>query len=258
MTRRIFFGSAGLATLAGAQTQPDQRALIELTYIRMRNTKDNQRQRTTDFVSQQVAPAMKRAGSGPVGLFTISIGEGSPSLMILTSYPSLAAYQGTLDKLAADAQLNEAATAYYSNPLLSFQRVEKTLLRAFHSAPDIEVPPTDADRPARVFEMRNYESDNFMTLARKVDMFNRGEVEAFRRSNMQPVFLGETIVGARMPNLIYMLAYDNMAARDTVWAAFSKDPGWQKLRAEPGLTDNDIVSNINTTYLRPAAGSDIR
>jgi hypothetical protein len=55
-----------------------------------------------------------------------------------------------------------------------------------------------------------------------------------------------------------MLAYDDWAARDKCWSAFGKDPGWQKLRATPGLSDAEIVSNITNALLRPLPFSPIR
>ena len=32
---------------------------------------------------------------------------------------------------------------------------------------------------------------------------------------------------AHMPNLMYMTSFDNMAARDEHWKAFSSDPLWK-------------------------------
>jgi hypothetical protein len=46
--------------------------------------------------------------------------------------------------------------------------------------------------------------------------------------------------------------------RDKAWAAFGQDPDWQRMRALPGLSDAEIVSNISNAILRPLAGSDIR
>jgi hypothetical protein len=89
-------------------------------------------------------------------------------------------------------------------------------------------------------------------------MFGEGEVAAFRRSGLQPVFFGEALVGSSLPRLTYMVAYDGMAGREKAWAAFGADPEWQKLRAMPGYSDAEIVCNISNAILRPAAGSDIR
>jgi hypothetical protein len=75
---------------------------------------------------------------------------------------------------------------------------------------------------------------------------------------MQPVFFAETFVGQRMPNLVYMLSFDNLAAREKLWQAFGADPEWQKLRSQPGFNDQENVSNISNSILRPLPFSDIR
>ncbi len=38
-----------------------------------------------------------------------------------------------------------------------------------------------------------------------------------------------------MPNLTYMLAFDDLAAREKCWSEFSADPQWQKLRTTGGI-----------------------
>ena len=259
MKRRTFFAAAAGAGLARPlASAPKEKAIIELSYIRMRNSQDRQRRRTSDFLNASVAPAMKRAGSGPVGLFTGTIGEGSPYILVVASYPGLAGYESVLGKIAQDKEFGEAAAAYYNMAGLGFQRVEKSLLLGFETVPDIEAPPTGDKRPSRIFELRTYESDNFLTLARKVGMFNGGEIGIFRRLNMLPVFFGETIVGPRMPNLTYMLAFDSMAAREKAWSAFRGDPEWKKMSARPEFIDPGLVSNISNSILQPLPGSDIR
>jgi hypothetical protein len=89
-------------------------------------------------------------------------------------------------------------------------------------------------------------------------MFDEAEIAIFRRCGLQPVFFGETIVGTNLPSLTYLLAYDDMAARDKAWKAFGADPEWHKLRATPGLTDPEIVTNISNSILRPLPFSQIR
>ena len=120
------------------------------------------------------------------------------------------------------------------------------------------MPPSEAGRAARTFELRTYESNNETTLRRKIKMFDDAEVRIFRRCGLQPVFFGETIFGTNMPSLTYMVAYENMAGRDKAWQAFGADPEWQKLRARPELSDPEIVSNISNAILRPLASSEIR
>jgi hypothetical protein len=54
-----------------------------------------------------------------------------------------------------------------------------------------------------------------------------------------------------------MLVHENMAAREKSWGAFRDSPDWKKLSSTAGYTDPEIVSNITTVFLRPAAYSQI-
>jgi hypothetical protein len=74
---------------------------------------------------------------------------------------------------------------------------------------------------------------------------------------LTPVFFSRTLVGPRMPSLVYMLVYDDLAAREKGWAAFRDDPEWKKVSSTPGYSDADIVSNITSVYLRPMPYSQI-
>ena len=246
----------GLSGIEGAPAP--KRSIIELRYLRMRNTADNQAQRTSDFLKNTAMPALKRAGVSPIGFFTSVIAEESPFLLALAAFPNLAAMDAAREKENADADYIHGRDAYNSAPGLGYQRLESSLLRCFDVMPNVEPPADDGKRPARIFELRMYESNNTVTLARKIKMFNDGEAGIFKRLGMQPVFFAETIVGAKMPNLVYMLSFDDLAARDRLWKAFGSDPEWQKLRAQPGYSDSEIVSNISNSILRPLSFSDIR
>src|ERR1039457_4404677 len=94
MTRRnlLLATAAGGAALAAAQEAP-KGAFFELRYFYMRNSKSNQVQRTTSFVSSGYAPAARRAGIGPIGVFNAVIAPEAPFLLLLSGYPSLAAMQ---------------------------------------------------------------------------------------------------------------------------------------------------------------------
>jgi hypothetical protein len=135
--------------------------------------------------------------------------------------------------------------------------MESSLMRAFDGHPAITVPKP-LEKGNHIFELRTYEANNVKAVKRKIKMFNDGESAIFQRLGMQPVFFGETIVGRNLPNLTYMLTYDDFAARDRMWGAFGRDPEWQKLRAQPDLADALIVSNISNAILRPLAFSPIR
>ena len=241
---------------AQTPTPAAARAIIELRYYRLRS--GPQVQRTTDYLQHGLVPAAERAGIRPLGCFNALIAPDTPFLLTVTSYPSLAAIETAREKLAADTEFQAASEAFNATPELSYMRMESSLLWAFPSFPTVAPPPAGPNRAAHIFEMRTYESPNDKILARKIRMFGDGEIAIFRRLGMPPVFFGQTIVGPRMPNLTYMLAFDDLAAREKLWNALNADPEWQKMRVGPGLTDPEVVINITNVILRPLPFSPIR
>jgi hypothetical protein len=254
MHRRQFFTTASAGLAAAADTP--QPSLFHLVYFYMRN--GTQVTRTTEYLNTVFAPAAKRAGLGPAGFFSPVIGERSPFILSLMTYPGFAAIDTIHNKLGEDKEFQKGLDEYDKIGDPAYVRMESVLLRAFDGIPTLTVPPTDAQRPARIFELRTYESMNQKASLRKAKMFEDGEAAIFRKVGMLTVFFGRSIIGPNQPSLSYMLAYDDLAARDKLWRSFGADPDWQKLRSQPGLSDAEIVSNISNQILRPLAFSGIR
>ena len=260
MQRRTFLkamAGCGLANSMFAATPKG--SIIELRQYSMRNNSDAQMQRTSEFIEKYALPAGKRSGEGVSGVFANMIGPDGPYLLLVNSYGSLAAMEAIQSKSSEDKEFMQALDAYYSRPGLGYERVKVSLLRAIDSMPKIEPPPIEEGKAPRIFELRTYESNNASTLRRKVKMFEEGgELDIFRRVGIRPVFFGTAMTGENLPQLTYMVCYDDLAARDKAWKAFGADPAWQKLRAQPGLADAEIVSNIGNTILRALPFSPVR
>ncbi|MCX6590451.1 MAG: NIPSNAP family protein [Acidobacteria bacterium] len=255
MKRRTALALPAVAALPAAAQAPAKLAILELRYFYLRNTKDNMSTRLNEFLKSADAPASQRAGATASAYFGANLAVSAPYVLAVRSWPSLAAYEQGLAKLEADpAYVLAWATATVDRGLL-FTRMETQLLRAFKGVPDLVV---QAAARARVFELRTYQSNDPQTLIRKVNMFNDGEIAVFRKTGLDPVFFGEMIVGPNQPCLVYMLAYESFAAREANWEKFIAHPEWLKLRAQPGLSDGEIVSNITSCFLRPLPFSPVR
>ena len=209
------------------------------------------------FVGSVAIPAMNRAGVGRVGAFTVMYGENAPSMLLVLTHSNLESVATLRDKLANDSTYVRDGAAVLDAPLSdpAFVRVESSVLRAFQSMPALE-PSAGAEKAVpRIFELRTYESHSEKAAINKVKMFDAGEVPIFRKTGLTPIFFGETVIGPKMPNLVYMLTFDNMAARDAAWMKFGQDPDWKTLSADPQYRDN--VSAISDIILRPATYSQI-
>jgi hypothetical protein len=260
MTRRNLVKAASVAAIVGgaAVAAPAKKSLIEIRQYKLRNGAINQRQILSDHISKGRIPALKRAGAGPIGVFTGLIAADGPFLMQVTSFPDFATIDSVMAKLAVDADYQKSRDAMLAASPVPYVRMESSLLRGFDTMPGIEVPPTEGRKANRIFELRTYESNNMASMRKKEGMFDNGEIAIFRQYGLIPVFFGETVFGRNMPNLTYMVAFDDLAAREKNWKAFGGSPEWQKLRSTPGLSDPEIVSNITNSILSPLPFSEIR
>jgi hypothetical protein len=211
------------------------------------------------FYSEAAIPAMNRAGVQKVGVFSLAVGPESPTLYVLLTHKSPESVTALANHMAADADYQKAGAEFINAPATnpSYVRVESSLMAAFAGMPKLEVPALGDGNKNRIFELRTYESHSKKANKKKIEMFDRGEIAIFRRNGLQPVFFGETLIGAHLPNLTYMLVFENQAAHDKNWAAFVADPEWKTLSHTPGYRDAEIVSNISNVFLRPTAYSQI-
>jgi hypothetical protein len=246
-------GAGMLLNTASAQSGP---TYITLEWFRCRRDQDVQRLRT--FLGDALVPAYNRAGGKPVGLLQTSIGPDTPSFLVVTQHISMAAIQDAAQKLQRDEQWNIASLKLDENWELSYDRRESSLLRGFRNFPRIEVPKLSDPTKTNLFELRIYESRNMNGHLRKVAMFDKGEIDVFRKVGIQPVFFGTTVFGRDMPNLVYMVYYPTWEARREAWMKFGEDPDWKKMSTAPGNADRELVSRISNQLMTPLPGSQLK
>jgi len=259
--RREFLGASCVAAAAamskaafGAQppTRPGNRQLLELRLYQAEA--GAMRQKLDKFLSQAAVPAWNRLGIKPVGVFAHADPQVA-DLYVLLPHDSIASFVTATERLWGDAEFVKAAGDALDTPKNApiYTRIETALLLAFEGAPKVEVP---TKAPTRVFQLRIYESHCDERARRKIAMFNQGgELALFRKVGMNPVFFGQRLAGTRMPNLTYMLGFDDEAAQKAAWRKFLTHPEWQKLRTDPQY--RDTVSKITNIPLKPTPYSQI-
>ncbi|NNV55813.1 NIPSNAP family protein [Limnovirga soli] len=218
-----------------------------------------QQQLIEQYLQNAYLPALHKMGYTKLGVFTSWANDTSADKRIyvfqtISSLQELATQQ---EKLDADAAYQSAGEAYINAPYTSpaFSRKENIVLYAFPLAPKMQVPQLKSPNSERVYELRSYESTSEKIFANKVKMFNDGdEVGLFKRLNFNAAFYSSVIAGSKMPNLMYMTCFENMADRDAHWKTFGDDAYWKTLSAKPEYQHN--VSKNDMVFLRPTAYSD--
>ncbi len=214
---------------------------------------------TESYFSDALIPALGRMGMGPVGAFRVDIGPETPVYYLLIPGASLQALAELDLRLVEDAAFLKAADPFWNATAAApaFQRVESSLLAAFHGWPTLTPPATAATKGKRIFQLRTYESPSNGDHVRKVEMFHSGEFEIFLKAGFHPVFFGDTLVGSRMPNLTYMLSFADQTELDAKWDVFRNDPEWKKLSTSPRFASDQLVTNITNLILSPLGCSQV-
>lgn len=205
------------------------------------------------YLENALLPALARQGIGPVGVLTNSPEDesGSSRIVVVVPYASADQIVTTKQKLGADTEYQAAAKAYLdrepNNP--PYERIESELLVAMDCMPELQVDPASLNNRDRVYEFRVYESANERLGDLKVDMFNSGEVPIFLDCGIQPIFIGQALVGPFTPSLSYLTVYPDEAARIEAWKAFRVHPDWLVLKDVEKY--KGTVSKIHKYVLTP-------
>jgi hypothetical protein len=261
MTRSTFLKSTVAASgLVGAienlhAAEPSGSAVREYFEIRKYALKSPEKQVVLEaYLKDAAIPALNRLGVSHVGVFLPEKAEATPVVYVVLRYSSLDQLVKSAE-LLADTALQQKGLAYLDAPATDvvYERVESWLTQGISGMPAMAVPT----KGGQVYQLRIYESPSEKTAKKKIEMFNIGELAIFKRSGLNAVFFGETILGPLMPNLTYMLSFNDTAAKDQAWNTFRVDPEWTKLKTTPGFTDKEIVSRITNIVLVPTAYSQI-
>ena len=189
------------------------------------------------YLRDALLPALGRHGIGPVGVFRNAANDetGSPRIVVVIPFDDPAEFAPLRSKIATDAGYRAAAKEYLGRgPKESpYQRIQSEWLIAMDCMPRMDVPKGTLENDARVYELRVYESANERLGQLKVDMFNAGEVPIFLDSGIQPIFIGQALIGPQLPSLTYLTVYPSEEARLRAWDTFRSHPDWKVLSRDP-------------------------
>ena len=259
MKRREFLaasciaGAAGLSGMASAGGESaGAKQYLELRHYELASAE--KQKAFDDFLAKAAIPALNRLGIAPVGVFKMAQGEDA-NLWVLIPHNSLESVATANTKMLSDKQYQKAGSSVLKCPKNdpAYQRVESSLLLAFDKCPKVEIP---TKKDSRIFQLRIYESHNTIMAKRKIEMFDEaGEIAVFRKTGLDIVFFGEALVGGKIPNLTYMVGFDDADAQKKAWDTFRVHPKWKQLSSDPYF--KGTVSNITNLVLRPTAASQI-
>ena len=219
------------------------------------------------YLEHAMLPALDKLGVKNVGVFseldvnkeaaTASPKRASP-VWVLIPHAALDSFVSVGAALNTDPAVQKAGADYLevSKAGPAFERIDIWLLLAFKGLPLLELPSFSCSRtPARVFEMRDYESHSELKALNKMAMFDDGEIALMKDLGMNPVFFGQALAGPDLPHLRYITSGPDLATHLANWKKFGPDPRWIKMRDDPRYADN--MTRNTARFLTPRPYSQI-
>ena len=111
-------------------------------------------------------------------------------------------------------------------------------------------PVAHAQAANRVFELRTYTAPEGK-LQELHARFRNHTLRIFQKHGMENVvYFAPRDAPLAQNTLIYLLAHKSREAADQSWAAFQKDPEWQKIATESQV-NGKIVAGVQRVFLDP-------
>ena len=223
----------------------------EIYDLKVYQLKSDEKAELFDSAMEQIGmPAALNSGATKVGVFGDQPGgekSNSATRYVLTVFPTAEAYAKAINFKHENLDLQpHMAYLLADKEDAAFDRIDGSTLLAFDGIPALVDPEGEGDGN-RFFELRIYESPSEGKGFLKVEMFNKSELDIFKKSGLESVFFGKAIAAANLPQLSYMLVYENQEAKDAAWKTFKTSPEWEALKNEPRYAGT--VSKIHSTML---------
>lgn len=88
-------------------------------------------------------------------------------------------------------------------------------------------------------------------LPRLLTRFETATLPIWKRIGIRPLGFWKTVIGPNNNDLTYLLEWQSMAERESLWSAFMADPEWAAAR-EASERPGPIVATIASSFLQPA------
>jgi hypothetical protein len=183
------------------------------------------------------------------------IAPHTPQTLLIMGFSSFEDVWATPAKMMQDEAMTAAVAKLEKGLEPAFETQTTTLLEATAFSPEIVAEKRDTPR---LFEMRVYHSPTYTQLRALHERFAGPEIKIFHRCGIHPVLYGSTVIGGNMPNLTYLIPFENLAAREKAWAAFGADPDWIKTRQESVEKFGQITAVNDLAIYRAAAYSPVK
>ena len=252
----ILGGAGALPAAAFAQAGSEKKTrlyLMESYYLKA----GSQLTRLHEYLQKSALPALGKIHEGPKIVLEALVAEHTPQVVMVLGFQSNEEFWSVRGKLNQDKELEKAFDAWQAGPEAPFESQNNALLEAADYSPEV-LPLDPPPKAPRIFELRVYHSPSWQHLKFLHERFLGAETKIFARAGVHPIFYTSCVIGPNMPNLTYMIPFEDLASREKAWNAFLADPEWLKVRQESIDQHGQVTENNLISLYRAAPYSPIR
>ncbi len=253
MERRSFISSLAVAGAASAAEEKSAR-FYAAEYFYLKN--GSQPARIHDYLKNGAIPALKKAGAGPALVLEALVAPHMPQVALVAGFTSIEDLWKVHTRATSDPEWLKQFGAWEAGDEPAVESMSVALLEAAKYSPEL-VADREPRKAPRIFELRVYHSPTARQLQALHERFAGAEIGIFHRSGVHPVLYSSTVIGPNMPNLTYIIPFDNLDAREKAWAKFGADPEWVKVRKESVDKHGQISSVIQISLWKATAYSPV-
>lgn len=212
------------------------------------------------YLKNVYLPHLHQFGIANVGVFEPIGNDTARDKTVMVWIPLSSLQQ--LDKLD---QIKEAIDPLKPNTLLSltissgvlpYNRIETIISKSFKFQGQYIKKTSFQKSPDNIYEFRSYESADEALFLKKVHMFNEGkEIDLFESLNFNALYYSKVIAGDRMPNLMYITRFKDIADREAHWKSFGASDAWKQMSTLPEYLNS--VSKADIILMRAKSYSDL-
>jgi len=254
--RRAFLQTMSVAGVAGVSGEAATARTRYYTMEALLLENGDQTPRLHDFLSQGFFPAARKFHTGPMMCLEAIVAPHMPQVLVVMGYASAEDALALYPRLHQQEGYAAALEKWESGPNPPYQQTISTLLEATEYSP--EIAPHVAGKQPRIFELRTYHSPTWRQLSALHQRFAGPEIAIFHRNGIFPVLYTSTVYGSNLPNLTYLIPFDDLAAREKAWAGFGADPEWTKTRKESVAKNGEITPVIQISLFKATAYSPVQ
>jgi NIPSNAP len=174
--------------------------------------------RLHDYLGGTLFPVMSQVHNGPAIYLDAIVAPRTPQALFVAVFSNFDEMIDVRGRIASHPRIQQARADLESGP--AFCEVQSQVLTAKGESLRLN----SERKESGIFELRSYHASGWHDGPPAV--FG----EALNRAGIHPILNGSSAAGEHVPQLTFLIPFENLAAREEAWSRLDRDAEWINVR----------------------------